>query len=184
MAQQPRKIMLFFVSEPGRGETLKAVLYGRFSQVGFAITQEGGDTALFVTNAGHAYCKTYTGALTREHRDAMTLLRLSVTQPEAEKIHETCEACVKARIPFNLADLLLMYMPLRDTRDVPLFEAEKLNNAQAVILILRECLDPDHHLRGAVEGLHSRQTFVEALYDRIRPYATPVGVGILGSPTH
>jgi len=178
-----RKIFLFFVSEPGRENTVRGALYGRFSQVGFAVVHDENAT-LYVTNTGCIYSEYDASKLTQMQRDTMTLLRLSVTQDEAEKIHKTCEACAKARIPFNLSDLLLIYMPLRDARDVPLFEAETLNSAQAVILILRECLDPDHHLRGALEGLHSRQTFVETLYDRIRPYATPAVVGLLSTSQH
>ncbi len=77
---------------------------------------------------------------------ASDLLLLSVDEEEQRKLKSTCEACVAARKPFNLKDVMLMYVPFVSPEEISVFEAETLNNTQAVVLILRECLNPTNPL--------------------------------------
>lgn len=100
----------------------------------------------------------------------LDFLMLSVDEEEQRKLKNTCEACVAAHKPYNLKDILLTQLPFFNLSESTLFEVAKMNNPQAVILILRECLHPSNPLRVGLEGLHSRQTFASALYDRLQPY--------------
>jgi len=99
---------------------------------------------------------------------------LSVDGEETHKLLSSCQACAQTKKAFNLHDLLLIHVPFREPKEIPLFEATTLHNTQAVILILRECLNPDNRLRQGLEGLHSRQTYTETMYERLRPYTLPV----------
>ena len=67
-----------------------------------------------------------------------------------------------------------MHVPFREVPDTPLFECETLNNVQAIILVLRECLPKDHALQGVLRSLHSRQTLAEDLYNSLLPFSQGV----------
>ena len=108
---------------------------------------------------------------------------LSVDEEEARKFRATCEACAVTHKQFNLQDILLMLMPFRDPAEISIVDAKTLNNTQAIILILRECLNLDNPLRLGLEGLHSRMTFMNNLYDNLAPYALPVlWSNLVGNP--
>jgi hypothetical protein len=78
------------------------------------------------------------------------------------------------RKPFNLQDILLLHAPFREVADLPIDQAPTLNNAQAMVLILRECLRTDNRLRECVDGLHSRQVVLEDLFKGLHPLSVPV----------
>jgi hypothetical protein len=170
------KVVLFFSNEHNRGpETVRHVMYGMYSEAGFLFVH---DTYLecFWTSAGKTYRRKVWSVETIsmwEESDTDFLL-LSVNEEEKQKLWATCDACVQARKPFNLIDLLLMYVPFREVEDLPVVSAPTLNNAQAIIVILRECLDANNSLRQAMADLNSRETFIENLYNRLRPYSLPV----------
>lgn len=113
----------------------------------------------------------------------MDSLLLSVTSDEALKLHSSCVACAACRKPFNLQDLLLIHthhiLLVDPPAELPLYTAPTLNTAQAVILILKECLDPATNplmdpSKSRLPTLHSRRTYVETIYDAIHPFAAPV----------
>lgn len=166
------KTLLYFECEPERTpESLRYVFFGRYSRTGFLFVRDG-EIVLFGTCQGATF---YRQVLPLEEpASSYDFLLLPVATEEGEKLYETCDACARSNIPFNLVDLLLIHVPFREVEDLSLFNAPTLNNAQATILLLRECLLPGSRLRGVAEALHSRLTFVESIFDAIRPHATPV----------
>jgi hypothetical protein len=149
---------------------MRFILYGRFSVVGFAFVKDG-KMHVFGTTQGNRFRRLSLRMDLGAHFDFRVL---PVTDEESDRLFETCDACTKAVKLFNLADLLLIHVPLREPAEIPLFETVTLNNAQAVILILRECLDPTSVLRGALDGLHSRLALAETVHDRVRPCTLPI----------
>lgn len=107
-------------------------------------------------------------------KESFECLLLSLDEEETSKILGTCEACVQVKKPFNLSDILLLYVPFREVEDLPIDKAPTLNNAQAIILILRECLRLDNPLRQAIEGLNSRQTLLEDLFRQLQPFCVAI----------
>jgi hypothetical protein len=154
---------------------MRHLLYGKYGEAGFLFVTdcmiEG-----FWTNSGQKYERRFwTCKKDRfcEH-SSVDFLLLPVNDDEAYKLWGTCDACVQVGKPFNLVDLMLMHVPFRDAEDRSVYESSTLNNTQAVILILREGLRLDNQLRNGIEGLNSRQTLTETLYERLRPYTVPV----------
>jgi hypothetical protein len=166
------KVVLFFMCEEDRRpETIRYLMYGRFSDVGFMFIEKGKEISVFGTSVHKRYRRC---TLNMKEGVHFEFLLLPVNDEESGKLYATCDACSKAVKPFNLADLLQMHVPFRDPVEIPLFDTTTLNNTQAVILILRECLEPGNVLRCGIDGLHSRLTFTETLFDRLRPYTLPV----------
>jgi hypothetical protein len=166
------KVVLFFMCEEGRRpETIRYMMYGRFSEVGFMFVEKGKEMAVFGTTVHNRYRRFSLNMKAGAHFE---FLLLPVNDEESTKLYATCDACSKAVKPFNLADLLQILVPFREPDEIPLFDTITLNNTQAVILILRECLEPGNVLRCGIDGLHSRLTFTETLFDRLRPYTLPV----------
>lgn len=170
-------LMIYFFTEHWRqqGNPLLS-LYGRYSFVGFAFSDRGKLT-LFGTKQGGVFSRfdegqPFTPHLS-VHEGRTDLLLPDLEDDTVEKIYRTCDALARTKIEFNLQDLLFIHFPF-DVPEIPLFECKTLNNTQAVILILRECLPKDHEMMGVITGLHSRMTFAETLYDRIALYCVPV----------
>ena len=65
---------------------------------------------------------------------------------------------------YNTRDTVLMNVPFRTPVEKGLFEISTVHNAQAAILILRECLGPDHPALPIVRAVHSRTTSADCLY--------------------
>jgi hypothetical protein len=165
--------MLYFQCDACRtSETLRYIMYGKYAQSGFVFVKDKVVT-WFGTRVGMVYSQA-TKELDQKTLETLEFLLLSVEDEEVERLYKTCEACAKSKIPFNLYDLLLIHVPFRDIQDIPLFEVRTLNNAQSIILILRECLLPEHPIRAAISELHSRQTFVETLHEILKPLTIPV----------
>ena len=91
-------------------------------------------------------------------------LFVDVTPEELRKISETCEACAESKIMYNTRDMVLCIVPLRRPREKTLFEAGPLFCSQAMILILRTCLNPEHPLQSILKDVHSRTTTPSQLY--------------------
>jgi hypothetical protein len=66
------------------------------------------------------------------------------------------------------------YVLFVDPTELIIADALTLNNKKAVILLFCECLNADNPLRRSVEGLHSRQTLLETVYDRVAPHTLTV----------
>jgi len=172
------KVVIFFDREQGRKKTsMRYIMYGKYSGSGFMFV---GDTNVtcFGPILGPGYGSTVfqqRSSTRPEYFDTVTdYLLLSVDGEETHKLLSSCQACAQTKKAFNLHDLLLIHVPFREPKEIPLFEATTLHSTQAVILILRESLNPDNRLRQGLEGLHSRQTYTETVYDHLRPYALPV----------
>lgn len=167
------KVALFFLQPEGRSpDGVVHAMYGRFNLGGFMFIDLT-DINIFMTMQGSTYGKFRWKGGSILH-GAYECLMISVDEEEKYRILATCEACVKVKKPFNLRDLVLMHIPFREVEDLSIDQAPTLNNAQAMILILRECLNPDNRLREGIDGLHSRQTLLEELFNRVRPLAVPV----------
>jgi hypothetical protein len=100
-------------------------------------------------------------------RTRLTFLSLSVTAEEHERILQTCRACVQAKLSYNDRDMLLLSVPFRTPDEKGLFEVKQVHNAQAAILILRECLDGDNPAFSVVRGVNSRNTSADRLYQAL-----------------
>ena len=161
----------FLCEEDRRPETIRYMMYGRFSEVCFVFIEKGKEITVFGTSVHNRYRHIKLNMKAGGHFE---FLLLPVNDEESDKLYATCDACSKAVKPFNLADILQMHVPFREPVEIPLFDTATLNNTQAVILILRECLEPGNVLRCGIDGLHSRLTFTETLFDRLRPYTLPV----------
>lgn len=170
------KVALFFLNPTGRTpETLICGMYGRYNIGGFVFVHDTRIEA-FMTREGESFSRVEWGAQRPNGGmlGEMHFLLLCVDDGEKHRLLATCEACVKVRKPYNLKDVLLIHVPFREVEDLPIDRAPTLNNTQSLILILRECLNPDNRLREGIEGLHSRQTFLEELYNRLLPLAVSV----------
>ena len=171
------KVVVYFLTEEARieGIDLRALMYGKYMSAGFLFLFEDRMDGFWTSLSGKYTRTTWRSETARMYESGLTdFLLLPVEHEEAGRLYATCDACEKAGKPFNLYDVLLMHVPFREPEDRSVIEAPTLNNTQAVILILRECLDQDNQLRNALVGLNSRQTFLDDLYDRLRPYTLPV----------
>ena len=99
---------------------------------------------------------------------------------EHDRVLRTCRACVRAKLRYNYHDVFLFNVPFRSPIDKGLFEVETLHDAQAAILILRECLDASNPVLCVVKALHSRTTMCCQLYDALVPLQPPTMHGEAG----
>lgn len=163
------KLYFYFLCEDWRTNwNLRHIVYGRYSKVGFAFMVDG-KLSMFGTNQSSTF-----SILTSTEGCTVDFLYPDIDEETTEKIFRTCDACVQSKIPFNLADLLLMFAPLPAPEEIPLFECKTLNNVQAFLLILRECLPLTHKLYQAMHGLNSRQCLVDSVYEVLSPCATTI----------
>jgi hypothetical protein len=177
------KVGLFFWHNLNYPEgSIQHAMYGRYEECGMLFVGER-EIEVFLTEQGGEYHKV---VITKQRgwnpiNLELDFLMLSVDEEEQFKLKKTCDTCVAAHRPYNLKDVLLMHLPFFNPPESTIFEVEKMNNPQAVILILRECLNPSNTLRLGLEGLHSRQTFASTLYERLSPHALPALLsGLMG----
>lgn len=88
-------------------------------------------------------------------------MHYSFVSDDAETVRkcwDTCVACVSARKDYNFYDYrLTCLVPFYSPKpDLDLFSATSLHSAQALVLILRCCLDPGSHLGRLLQGVNSR----------------------------
>jgi hypothetical protein len=95
-------------------------------------------------------------------------LFVDVSADELQKISETCEACADSRIQYNVKDMALCILPLRRPREKTLFESDSLFCSQAMILILRTCLNTEHPLQSILQSVNSRTTTPSQLHTALR----------------
>jgi hypothetical protein len=147
-------------------------MYGKYSKTGFIFLVPDG-----IEMYGTGYGETFNCMRDVDYQSwpgLLDFLLLPIDAEEAERLRQTCDACAKSNIQFNAVDLLLIHVPFRDVEDTSLFSSTTLNNAQSVILIMRECLKADNPLKTLFLNLHSKLTFVETIYDHVRPHTQPV----------
>lgn len=153
-------------------------IFGRYDEGGFLFVSET-QIELFYAVEGDGYCKRVHSKRSRcevwdTEKFSFDFLLLPVDVEEARRIYDTCDACVKVRKPYNMRDMILIHIPFRQPDELSLVEAPSLSNPQAIILILRESLNSENTLRHGLEGLHSRQTLLSTLHDRLSPHTLPV----------
>ena len=102
--------------------------------------------------------------------DSHDFLSLPVTAEELYRIRTACEACVKSKVPYNTRDMFFSQIPLRNPTERDIYHCKSLFCSQAMVLVLRSCLDPDHELQGPLAMVNSRTTTPSHLYDLLRPY--------------
>jgi hypothetical protein len=169
-------VALFFYQPFGRTEyTWVHGMYGKYNIAGFVFVQDTFIEA-FYTSLGGAYRR---AVWTRRGESMLPngesdFVILSLDDSEKKLIRDTCLACARVSKPFNLLDLLLIHLPYNPPDNFTIFTTPTLNNAQAIILILRQCLTTDNVLSKEMDALHSRKTFLEDLFVRIGVYTLPV----------
>ena len=177
------KVVLFFDQEKSRTPgSARHVMFGKYGGGGFLFVHENCMEVFWTSQGGE-----YRRLIWKKQYKAMwdgsdtDFLVIGADEEEQHKLWSTCDVCVKAQKPFNLVDLLLIHIPFRDVEDRSVIDAPTLNNPQAIVLILRECLRMDNPLRNGIDGLNSRQVFLEDLFERVRPYCIPVLWGNLNN---
>jgi len=100
-------------------------------------------------------------------------LHIPVSADELQRICKTCEACVETKIPYNTRDMVLSQVPLRNPTEHDLFHCSTLFCSQAVILILRSCLDETHSLQPYLSTVNSRTITPSQLYELLRQECPP-----------
>jgi hypothetical protein len=169
------KVLLYFQRPKGREpESPRFIMYGKYASTGFLFVKEDEIVSFGNTHempfSNKVFRNRPNNLSIKESNETYDFLLLSLEEDEKTRILSTCEALVTVRKPYNLLDLLLIHVPFRDIPELSVTDAPSLNNAQAVIAILRECLNQENALCNGLHGLHSRQTFIETIYERVRPY--------------
>lgn len=104
-------------------------------------------------------------------------LFIDATPEELSKISETCEACVESKKSYNTKDMVLCLLPMRMPKEKTIFEADSLFCSQAIILILRSCLNQEHPLQTVLHSIHSRKTTPSQLFIELKSICIPVVSG-------
>ncbi len=103
-------------------------------------------------------------------------LTVHVSTEELRRISDTCEACVKTKVPYNTRDMMLSIIPLRNPKEKSIYEAGSLFCSQSIVLVLRGCLEPDHPLQAILAPINSRTITPTHLYELMRPHCVPACV--------
>ena len=83
---------------------------------------------------------------------------------------KTCEACVESKIPYNTADMVMSQMPLPHPKDKDLFHSRALFCSQALVLVLRECLEPEHPLQTHLAAINSRTISPSQVFEVLKQH--------------
>ena len=103
--------------------------------------------------------------------DTHDFLSLSVSPDELHRIRTACEACVQSKIPYNTTDMIFSQLPLRSPTERDLYHCKALFCSQAMVLMLRSCLDHDHELQGPLATVNSRTVSPSRLHEVLKPYS-------------
>ncbi len=130
---------------------------------------EGGDLVYFTVKPTSGLCEvrvsTLASADIRSVRQTVDFIDLCVTSEEHDRLLRTCRGCVRAKLGYNFRDVFLSVVPLRSPDERTLFEVSAVFDVQFIILVLRECLSPDHRLLPLLRALHSRTTMTGQLFN-------------------
>lgn len=150
-----------------RHGVVKRVLGAAYAHVEILVASGARSTAYAASPGGVFSCLDPTDlGLTDEH---YTFLALPTTLSEDDMVMRTCDACSQSYIPYNRWDTALTtLLPARWTSEVDLFHAPTLHAAQAVVLILRECLDQGSPILRALQGVNSRSVKAAQLAVHLR----------------
>lgn len=101
-------------------------------------------------------------------------LRIGVSSDELRRVDETCETCVRTKVPYNTLDMVLSVLPLRNPTEKDIYNARTLFCSQSIVLVLRSCLDVNHPLQPTLSSINSRTITPSQLYELIRPQCAVV----------
>lgn len=104
--------------------------------------------------------------------DCHDFLNVPVTPEELYRLRKACDACVESKIPYNTSDMVLSQLPMRNPEEHDLYSSKALFCSQAVVLLLRVCLDKTHALQKPLAALNSRTVSPSHLYDAMRPFCS------------
>ena len=102
--------------------------------------------------------------------DKHDYLSIPVSEEELYRIGLACEACVESKIPYNLADMAFCQLPMRHPTEHSLYESKSLFCSQAIVLLLRTSLEPNHKLHAALASVNSRTVTPTQLYNILIPH--------------
>ena len=100
-------------------------------------------------------------------------LQVYASADEVERIKKTCDSRVQVKTPYNLKDMVLSIIPLRNPMEKDIFQVKTLYCSQAVVLILRSCLDPTHPVLNTLKPFNSRTINPEQLFAALKPVCQP-----------
>jgi hypothetical protein len=151
-----------------------STVFGSHTAVAICVDTEPGTFSMFTVtvNSGVfeeievASLKTSEVRLLRTRHD---FFHVTSAPEEHDRILRTCRACVRTKLGYNYHDVLLFNVPFRAPIEKTLFEVRTVHDAQAAILILRECLDASNPVLAVVKALHSRTTMCYQLFDALAP---------------
>lgn len=132
-------------------------------------TGDGKLTVYDINVNSHVFEEQHVNADVDTLRGGFDFLDACVNAEEYARILATCQACVRSRKRYNYRDVVLYNVPFRSPMEKSLYETDTLFDAQAAILILRECLSPEHPAIPALRALHSRTTMANQLYEMLSP---------------
>ena len=96
-------------------------------------------------------------------------LQIPVSVEDIELIRLTCETHAQLETRYNLKDMILSIIPLRAPKEITIFEAKSLFCSQAMVLILRGCLRPEHSVVEALKDVNSRTISPAHLFAVLSP---------------
>ena len=102
---------------------------------------------------------------------------IDATREERMRVSQACEACIISKKAYNTKDMILSILPLRNPKEKSLYETASLFCSQAMILILRSCLDPENPLQTILWSVNSRTTTPSQLYTLLESACPPVVSG-------
>jgi hypothetical protein len=163
-----------------------STIFGSHTAVSICVDTEPGTFSMFTVTVNSGVfdeipVSSLKSSEVRLLRTRHDFLHVTSASEEHDRILRTCRACVQSKLRYNYHDVLLFNVPFRTPMDKGLFEVETLHDAQAAILILRECLSPQNPVLGVVQALHSRTTMCYQLYDALAPLF-PSGTVVHGGP--
>ena len=102
-------------------------------------------------------------------------LHVETTPAESKRVWDTCEVCTITKIPYNYSDMVLCVVPLRSPTERDIFTCRTLYCSQAMVLILRACLDKTHPLQAPLAAINSRVVTPTQLFRALEPFCEKVG---------
>lgn len=110
------------------------------------------------------------------YKSQEVIVDIDTTEDERQKVTELCDACCKLKRGYNYWDKFIStYLPLVPIikADVDIFSAPSLHTSQAVMLILRASLQPDHPICVSLMGINSRGMYSTCLHRILTKNASP-----------
>lgn len=100
-------------------------------------------------------------------------LHVPVNTDELYRVKRACETGVMSKIPYNLTDMILCQIPFRYPTEQDFYHAKTLFCSQALVLLLRACLNEEHPLQEVLHKVNSRTITPSHLYTTLRTHCQP-----------